>query len=72
MVMVDLLEVLKSNFFKSLILLNENLFYYLLILLTLFFFLISINFNLKNLLNLSEKFLVYFKKNKKIILIKVK
>ena len=35
----------KSNFLKSLILINETIFYYILIILNLFLFLISINFH---------------------------
>ena len=48
-------EYLNSTFLKSLILINDNIFFYILILIITIFFLISINFNPKSLL-------AYFKK----------
>ena len=66
MVMVDLLEsYLNQTFFKSLILLNENLFYYLLILLTIFFFLISINFSLNKFSKFIRKIFSLFQMSNK-------
>jgi S-DNA-T family DNA segregation ATPase FtsK/SpoIIIE len=41
-------EYLSQSFFRSIILINDDIFFYILILVTIFFFLISINFNLKN------------------------
>ena len=51
---------LNQTFFKSLILLNENLFYYLLILLTTFFFLISVNFSLSKSSKFTKKIFSLF------------
>jgi S-DNA-T family DNA segregation ATPase FtsK/SpoIIIE len=41
-------QYLNQTFLKSLVLINESIFFYLLILITIIFFLISINFNSKN------------------------
>jgi S-DNA-T family DNA segregation ATPase FtsK/SpoIIIE len=64
--MVDLLgDYLNQTFFKSLILLNENLFYYLLILLTIFFFLTSINFSLNKFSKFIRKIFSLFQMSNK-------
>ena len=49
-------EYLNQSFLRSLILINDNIFFYILILIVIFFFLISINFNPK-------KFFEFIKKN---------
>jgi len=55
---------LNNGFVVSLINLNENISYFLLIIITLLIFLISINLNLKSVLNFF-KFFIYLFKNKK-------
>jgi S-DNA-T family DNA segregation ATPase FtsK/SpoIIIE len=59
-------QYLNQTFLKSLILINENIFFYLLILITIIFFLISINFNYKNFIEFIKKgFDLITKKNTK-------
>src|SRR5210317_1561487 len=59
-------QYLNQTFLKSLILINENIFFYLLILITIIFFLISINFNYKNFIEFIKKaFNLITKKNTK-------
>src|SRR5210317_1632392 len=48
-------EYLNNTFLKSLILINDNIFFYILILIIFILFLISINFNPKNLLKFLKK-----------------
>jgi S-DNA-T family DNA segregation ATPase FtsK/SpoIIIE len=48
-------QYLNQTFLKSLILINESIFFYLLILITTIFFLISINFNYKNFIEFIKK-----------------
>ena len=48
-------EYLNNTFLKSLILINDNIFFYILILIIIIFFLISINFNVKNFLRFFKK-----------------
>jgi S-DNA-T family DNA segregation ATPase FtsK/SpoIIIE len=48
-------QYLNQTFLKSLILINESIFFYLLILITIIFFLISINFNYKNFIKFIKK-----------------
>jgi S-DNA-T family DNA segregation ATPase FtsK/SpoIIIE len=48
-------EYLNNTFLKSLILINDRIFFYILILIIIIFFLISINFNPKNLLKFLKK-----------------
>jgi S-DNA-T family DNA segregation ATPase FtsK/SpoIIIE len=48
-------QYLNQTFLKSLILINESIFFYLLILITIIFFLISINFNYKNFIEFIKK-----------------
>src|SRR5210317_18539 len=48
-------QYLNQTFVKSLILINESIFFYLLILITTIFFLISINFNYKNFIEFIKK-----------------
>ena len=55
---------LSGNFLGNLINLNISLAYYFLIILTLALFLVSINFNLKKLLNFLKKVFYYFNKDK--------
>src|SRR6056300_610440 len=57
-------QYLNQTFLKSLILINESIFFYLLILITTIFFLISINFNYKNFIKFIQKaFILITKKN---------
>jgi S-DNA-T family DNA segregation ATPase FtsK/SpoIIIE len=59
-------QYLNQTFLKSLILINESIFFYLLILITTIFFLISINFNYKNFIEFIQKtFNLITKKNTK-------
>jgi S-DNA-T family DNA segregation ATPase FtsK/SpoIIIE len=59
-------QYLNQTFLKSLILINESIFFYLLILITIIFFLISINFNHKNFIEFIKKsFDLITKKNTK-------
>ena len=59
-------QYLNQTFLKSLILINESIFFYLLILITTIFFLISINFNYKNFIEFIKKaFDLIAKKNTK-------
>jgi DNA segregation ATPase FtsK/SpoIIIE, S-DNA-T family len=59
-------QYLNQTFLKSLILINESIFFYLLILITIIFFLISINFNYKNFIKFIKKgFDLITKKNTK-------
>ncbi|MDA8567358.1 DNA translocase FtsK [Candidatus Pelagibacter bacterium] len=48
-------QYLNQTFLKSLILINESIFFYLLILITTVFFLMSINFNYKNFIEFIKK-----------------
>ena len=55
---------LNENFFKSLIIVNENIFYYFLIVLIIIFFLLSINFSLNKFYNFFRNIKLFnFKKN---------
>ena len=54
-------EYLNNTFLKSLILINDRIFFYILILIIIIFFLISINFTHKNLLKFLKK--IFFIKN---------
>jgi len=56
-------EYLNNTFLKSLILINDNLFFYILILIIFIFFLTSINFNYKYLLTFLKKILSILNKN---------
>jgi len=56
-------EYLNNTFLKSLILINDNIFFYILILIIIIFFLISINFNIKNLIKFFEKIKNFLNKN---------
>ena len=56
-------EYLNNTFLKSLILINDNIFFYILILIIIIFFLISINFNIKNLIIFFEKIKNFLNKN---------
>jgi S-DNA-T family DNA segregation ATPase FtsK/SpoIIIE len=59
-------QYLNQTFLKSLILINESIFFYILILITIIFFLISINFNYKNFIEFIKKaFDLITKKNTK-------
>jgi S-DNA-T family DNA segregation ATPase FtsK/SpoIIIE len=59
-------QYLNQTFLKSVILINESIFFYLLILITTIFFLISINFNYKNFIEFIKKaFDLITKKNTK-------
>ncbi len=59
-------QYLNQTFLKSLILVNESIFFYILILFTIIFFLISINFNSKNFVKFIKKFFDFInKKNTK-------
>ena len=51
---------LDQTFLKSLIMINENVFYYVLFIFIIFFFLISINFNPKNFYSSLSKFFNFF------------
>ena len=55
---------LNKTFLKSLIQINENIFYYILLFVTLFLFLVSINFHLIKFFNFIKKFINYFLKSK--------
>ena len=48
-------QYLNQTFLRSIILINENIFFYILILITIIFFLISINFNSKNFIEFNKK-----------------
>jgi S-DNA-T family DNA segregation ATPase FtsK/SpoIIIE len=48
-------EYLNQSFLKSMILINDNIFFYILILVTVFFFLISINFSLMKFFEFIKK-----------------
>ena len=48
-------QYLNQTFLRSIILINESIFFYILILITIIFFLISINFNLKNFIEFIRK-----------------
>ena len=54
---------LDKTFLKSIILINEGVFYYILILLTLIIFLISINFSIKTFIKFIKKILYFFLKD---------
>jgi S-DNA-T family DNA segregation ATPase FtsK/SpoIIIE len=57
---------LNDTFLKSLILINDKIFFYILILIIIIFFLVSINFNLKNFIKFFKKiFDILNKKNSK-------
>jgi S-DNA-T family DNA segregation ATPase FtsK/SpoIIIE len=56
-------EYLNNTFLKSLILINDNIFFYVLILIFFIFFLASINFNYKNLLTFFKKIFSIINKN---------
>jgi len=56
-------QYLNQTFLKSLILINEGVFFYILILINSFFFLISINFNPKRFFLFIKKVLNQFNKN---------
>jgi len=59
-------EYLNQSFLRSLVLINEKIFFYILILITLIFFLISVNFNPKKFYEFIKKtFYLLRKKNKK-------
>jgi S-DNA-T family DNA segregation ATPase FtsK/SpoIIIE len=59
-------QYLNQTFLKSLILINESIFFYLLILITTIFFLMSINFNYKNFIKfIQNTFNLITKKNTK-------
>ena len=56
-------QYLNQTFLKSLLLINESIFFYILILINLFFFLTSINFNPKKFFNFVKKIFYLFFKN---------
>jgi len=56
-------QYLSQTFLKSLILINEGIFFYILILINLFFFLISVNFNPKKFIKFIKKILNLFNKS---------
>ena len=56
-------EYLNNTFLKSLILINDKIFFYILILIIIIFFLISINFSIKNLIIFFEKIKNFLNKN---------
>jgi len=56
-------QYLSQTFLKSLILINEGIFFYILILINLFFFLISINFSPKKFIKFIKKILNLFNKS---------
>ena len=59
-------QYLNQTFLKSLLLINESIFFYILILINLFFFLTSINFSPRNFFNFVKKiFYLFFKNNNK-------
>jgi len=59
-------QYLNQTFLKSLVLINESIFFYLLILITIIFFLKSINFNYKNFIKfIQNAFNLITKKNTK-------
>jgi S-DNA-T family DNA segregation ATPase FtsK/SpoIIIE len=61
-------QYLNQTFLRSIILINESIFFYILILITVIFFLISINFNSKNFIEFIKKIfnLITKKSNKKL------
>ena len=56
-------KYLSQSFFRSIILINEDIFFYILILVTVFFFLISINFNPKSFSKFIKKIFNLLNKN---------
>ena len=56
-------QYLSQTFLKSLILINEGIFFYILILINLFFFLISVNFSPKKFIKFIKKILNLFNKS---------
>ena len=56
-------QYLNQTFLKSLLLINESIFFYILILINLFFFLTSINFSPRNFFNFVKKIFYLFFKN---------
>ena len=56
-------QYLNQTFLKSLLLINESIFFYILILINLFFFLTSINFSPKKFFNFVKKIFYLFFKN---------
>ena len=56
-------QYLNQTFLKSLLLINESIFFYILILINLFFFLTSINFSPRNFFNFLKKIFYLFFKN---------
>ncbi|MDC0240270.1 DNA translocase FtsK [Candidatus Pelagibacter sp.] len=56
-------QYLNQTFLKSLLLVNESIFFYILILINLFFFLFSINFSPRNFFNFVKKIFYLFFKN---------
>ena len=56
-------QYLNQTFLKSLLLINESIFFYILILINLFFFLFSINFSPRNFFNFVKKIFYLFFKN---------
>ncbi len=56
---------LKESFLKSVLEINENIFYYILIAITLVFFLISINFKVSQIFLLLKLIKIFFKDKKK-------
>jgi len=56
---------LKESFLKSVLKINENIFYYILIAITLVFFLISINFKVSQIFLLLKLIKIFFKDKKK-------
>ena len=56
-------QYLNQAFLKSLLLINESIFFYILILINLFFFLTSINFSPRNFFNFVKKIFYLFFKN---------
>jgi S-DNA-T family DNA segregation ATPase FtsK/SpoIIIE len=59
-------EYLNNTFLKSLILINDRIFFYILILIIIIFFLVSINFYLKNLIKFFKKIFDILNKNNSI------
>ena len=55
-------EYLNQSFPKSILAINDKIFFYILILITIILFLISINFNLKNFFQIIKKTLAFFNK----------
>ncbi len=56
-------DYLNQTFFKSLILINEGIFFYILILIIIILFLISINFSLRNFLISTKNIMKFFNKD---------